>query len=368
MSLILNRRRLIQVSSSALILGALNSTSGPASAQSSKELRVTLYGGDTGKANIEAYVKPFQTSTGINVSPITDDATLSQIELMVTTKNVTVDVCGLDAVSAHIAASKGYLEEIDYSIYKKENIDGLVEICRKPFGVSGLFYSVLTFYNTEKFKAGGPQPTSWADLWDVAKFPGIRTLESGAWGTEGPWEEALLADGVAPDALYPMDVDRVFASLDKIKPHVRKWWESGSENQQMIRDQAAELGSCYDGRAQVLIDEGVPIAINRNRAKLFCDYWVIPKGSPNVQNAQKFIEFATRADRQAEFGKLVAFGPTNLEAYKMMPQEVGAKLTSYPDYMANSIPVNIEWYTQVGSDGLTNNERLMQRWNEWILR
>lgn len=43
--------------------------------------------------------------------------------------------------------------------------------------------------------------------------------------------------GVPADRLYPMDIDRIFASLDKIKPHIRKWWGTGSEIQQscMIR-------------------------------------------------------------------------------------------------------------------------------------
>ncbi|TGV78311.1 extracellular solute-binding protein, partial [Mesorhizobium sp. M2D.F.Ca.ET.145.01.1.1] len=105
---------------------------------------------------------------------------------------------------------------------------------------------------------------------------------------EGPWEEALLADGVSPDKLYPMDIDRVFASLDKIKPHIRKWWSSGSEIQQMLHDKVVDIAQSYDGRALLLIDQGAATEINRNQAKLQWDYWVIPKGSPNAKAAQKF--------------------------------------------------------------------------------
>src|SRR5438309_6091061 len=50
----------------------------------------------------------------------------------------------------------------------------------------------------------GKRPTTWAEFWDAKKFPGPRTLRAGVYGT-GAYEEALLADGVPMDKLYPMD-------------------------------------------------------------------------------------------------------------------------------------------------------------------
>ncbi|MER9548393.1 ABC transporter substrate-binding protein [Mesorhizobium sp. M0322] len=366
MNIAMNRRRFIQ-STSAIALGAMSCGAGRALAQPSNELRVSVYGGDVGKANVEAYVKPFEAETGIKVTAIPDDVTLPQIELMVTSNNTTVDVVGADAATAHTANLKSLLEQIDYSIFKKDELDAIVDFAKKPFGVAGLVYGIPMVYSTEKFPPTGPQPTSWADFWDVEKFPGVRTLETGQGGGEGPWEEALLADGVAADKIYPMDIDRIFASLDKIKPHIRKWWTSGSEGQQLFHDKAVDIGNCYDGRANLLIDQGAPLKINRNQSKLTNDYWVIPKGSPNVQNAQRFIEFATRADRQAAFAKLVPYGPINRNAFKLLPEEVGLKLPSHPKLLANSIVMDLQWYTEVGSDGQSNIDRLVQRWNEWIL-
>ncbi|XSC42605.1 extracellular solute-binding protein [Bradyrhizobium sp. RDT10] len=309
MSFWMNRRRFMQATSSAMAVGALPSIANRASAQSPGELKIRVSGGAFGKANIDAYVKPFEAETGIKVTPITDWTTLAQIELMARTNTVSVDVGILDQSTALVVASKGYLEEIDYSIYKKEELDGILDYGKQPFGVAAGIYSFNMVYNTEKFPADKPRPTSWAEFWDVKKFPGVRTLVSGQGGSQGPWEEALLADGVAPDALYPLNIDRVFAGLDKIKPHIRKWWNTGSEIQQVMRDKAADIVQSYDGRAVQLIDEGAPIEINRNQAKLTWDYWIIPKGSPNAKNAQKFIEFATRADRQAAHAQLFPYGP-----------------------------------------------------------
>ena len=62
-------------------------------------------------------------------------------------------------------------------------------------------------------------PTSWADFFDIAKFPGKRGLRK---GPKYALEFALIADGVAPTDVYtvlatPEGVDRAFAKLDTIK-------------------------------------------------------------------------------------------------------------------------------------------------------
>lgn len=368
MSIRINRRRFMQATSSAVAVGALSSVARRASAQSSGELKIVVVGGNFGKAVLEAFVKPFEAETGIKVTPVNQDVNDAQIGMMVEARNVSVDVGLLSQGGVLNLAAKGYLENIDYSIYKKAELEGIEGHFKQPFGVSPYIYSSIMAYNTKKFPVGKPRPTTWAEFWDVKKFPGVRALPTGQGGIGGPWEEALLADGVAADALYPMDVDRIFASLDKIKPHIRKWWASGSEILQIMRDNVADIVQTYDGRAISLIDDGAPIEINRNQVKLTWDYWYIPKGSPNLQNAQKFIEFTTRSDRQAAFAQLFALAPSNRNAYRLIPEKIARKLATYPDYAANSYTVNAKWYAEIGSDGLSNVQRLVQRWNDWILR
>src|SRR5213594_3370860 len=38
-------------------------------------------------------------------------------------------------------------------------------------------------------------------------------------------EFALLADGVPRDKIYPINVDRAFKSLDRVRPGIRKFWD-----------------------------------------------------------------------------------------------------------------------------------------------
>ncbi|CAH2405101.1 ABC transporter substrate-binding protein [Mesorhizobium escarrei] len=366
MNLSLNRRRFIQATSSAVATAALLTRSGAARAQSG-EVRVVVVGGDVAKAHAEAIIKPFEAETGIKVTPINQDVSAAQIGMMVAANSVSVDVGILSQTGVLDLARHNYLEKIDYSTYKQNELDAMEEYAKKPFGVAPYMYSWVMAFNTDKFPAGKPQPATWADFWDVVKFPGARTLPTGQDGG-GPWEEALLADGVPVDKLYPMDIDRVFASLDKIKPHVRKWWNSGSEVFQIMRDNVADLAHSYDGRMVSLVVEGKPIEVNRNRQKLTLDYYYIPKGSPNAQNAQRYIEFATRADRQAALARLFPVGPSNRNAYKQIPDDAARKLATYPEYMANSYAINAEWYAEIGQDGVSNTQRLVQRWNDWILR
>jgi putative spermidine/putrescine transport system substrate-binding protein len=357
----------MQATSSVFAVGALSSVTGRARAASTGELKVNMSGGNWGDAVMKAYVKPFEDETGVKVTPILADFTSTQIAMMVDTKNVSADILNLGQTVLHPLSAKGYLEKVDYSGWKKDELEAIAEYAKQANGFASYVYSYNMVWNTKTFPAGKTRPTSWADFWDVENFPGVRSLVSGEYGG-GPWEEALLADGVPMDKLYPLDIDRVFVSLEKIKPHIRKWWTGGSEILQIMRDNVADVVQSYDGRALSLIDEGSPIEINRNQAKLTTDYWCIPKGSTNAQSAQKFIEITGRADRQAAFAELIAQAPTNKNAFKTIPDKVARKLASHPDYAASSFALDAKWYAEAGSGGKSNKERLVERWNEWILQ
>ncbi|MGO7565608.1 extracellular solute-binding protein, partial [Rhizobium johnstonii] len=78
-------------------------------------------------------------------------------------------------------------------------------------------------------------PTTMADLFDTAKFPGPRGLGKSPKNT---LEFALIADGVKPaevsDVLgTPEGVDRAFKKLDTIKKDVKVWWTAGAQPPQL---------------------------------------------------------------------------------------------------------------------------------------
>ncbi len=57
-----------------------------------------------------------------------------------------------------------------------------------------------------------------------------------------------MADGVAPDKLYPLDVDRGFKKLDSIKAQTI-FWSTNSQAQQLFVDGEVNLGLILNGRA-----------------------------------------------------------------------------------------------------------------------
>ena len=52
---------------------------------------------------------------------------------------------------------------------------------------------------------------------------------------------------------YPLNVDRAFRSLDRIKPHVKVWWSDNSQAQQLMEQEEVDLITMMNGRATELI-------------------------------------------------------------------------------------------------------------------
>lgn len=322
--------------------------------------------GDWANANIKAYVEPFEEATGIDVVPVKGWSTYSELKLWQDSSNVEVDVMYIPPSDAVAANQQGWLQDIDYSLYSAEQLDKIKPAAKPPFGVGALYYSIALAYFHDKF-GNGKAPTSWAEFWDVDTFPGKRTMYSGHIGV-GVWEIALLADGVAAEDLYPIDFDRAVASLNKIRPHITKWWEDGADNQQLFADRFVDAGAAFNGRIGNLQKKGMPLTIEWNQALLFADYWVIPKGAKNPKNAQKFIQFITQPKPQATFANNIPYGPTNEGAYAFVEAGVAEQLPSHPSLIAKQVLFDPNWYAQKDADGTTNLEKGITLWNEWILQ
>lgn len=126
MRFLVSRRRLMQASSSAVAVGALDSITSTALAKSSAQLRVGVGRGDFGTATIEACVKSFQAETGIRVTPITDEAPWRRSGLMEKANRATIDAGILTPSSTVFGGAKGILEQIDDPSHKKRELDGVI--------------------------------------------------------------------------------------------------------------------------------------------------------------------------------------------------------------------------------------------------
>lgn len=330
-------------------------------ASSIGELVIAVGTGDWGEANTSAFVDPFRRETGVKVKLVHDWFDASAVRRLGESGASGVDVVPVGHTTVVEAERNGWLEAIDYSRHAQDDLANMAKEARRPFGLAPICYSIIIAYWRDQFPNGGPQ--SWADFWDVERFPGKRGLRAGDYPA-GLLESALLADGVPADKLYPLDLDRAFARLDRVRPHIASWWRDGVDQQQIFIDRAVDLGSAFNGRIATLQDGGLPVVLEWNQGFLLLDYFVIPKGGPNPTNAQRFIAFLSRPDNQAAFATLMPYGPTNALAYQRLDPARAAMLPSHPRNLAKQIVIDTDWYMASCGDA-TNDKRLIRRWTEW---
>ena len=320
-----------------------------------RQIVVSDPGGPYTVAYRKAFYDPFEQATGIKVVSVARESQpVAQFAAMVKTRNYMWDATIL-TISADIPylESAGFLEPI--GLDAKDYPDLIPEAITPNF--LGLdVYSTILAYRTDTLGADkGPQ--SWADFWNVKKFPGRRCLRRSPLDT---LEQALMADGVALDDLYPLDVDRAFKSLDKIKPHIDLWWTSGAQAMQAIQSGEVDMISTWNGRAQAAIENGAPVQVVWNQGLYSIEGWAIPKGTPRAELAKQFVRFCADAQRQAAFTDTLAYGPTNRKAFDSIPAERAALLPTAPQNLKNMRLPSPGWWAE-------NRTAVTERFNAWIL-
>lgn len=309
----------------------------------------TSWGGTTQDAQTAAWIDPFAAESGVSV--LQDGPTdYGKIKAMVEAGNVSWDVVDVEGDYAAQAGKAGLLEPLDFTVIDKTKLDPRFVT---DYSVGSFYYSFVIGCNKD---AAGECPKSWADLFDTEKFPGKRTFYK--WSAPGVIEAALLADGVAPAELYPLDLDRAFKKLDTIKSDII-WWSSGAQSQQMLASAETPFGSFWNGRLTALADSGVTIETSWNQNITAADSLVVPKGAKNKAEAMKFIALATSAKPQAEMAAATGYAPINLDAPAEMDPAVRATL---PDEQAA---------TQINADmnyWADHRDEIGERWYAWQAR
>jgi putative spermidine/putrescine transport system substrate-binding protein len=327
----------------------------PAKLKGSGVVRVCSYGGAFQAAQREAYFKPFEELSGIKVVE-SEGPDIAKVKAMVDTKNVEYDVGEFDRASVLNLERKGdYWEPIDYSLFDTDNIDAAF---RYKFSIDMLPYAQIFAFRTDAF--GGAEPTDNPDLWDTKKFPGARCLQAGSGGLAPDLEVATMAAGVQRDKVYPMDIEKAFASLAKIKPDVDKWWTAGAMPAQLLNDNEVVMATAWNGRIYAIQQTGAKVKSVWKNQLLRTDVWAIPKGAPNRENAQKFSAFITMAVPQARISHIIPYGFVNNKSAALMPADRLAQLPTAPDIKKDLLIYDTAWWTD-------NNDAVRARWNKFIL-
>jgi putative spermidine/putrescine transport system substrate-binding protein len=269
-------------------------------------LTFASYGGAYQDAQIRAWQEPYTQLTGVEFAN-DESSSNAEVRAQAESGQVTWDVVDLGN-DFGLDVHRDILEPLDFGLIPRDEIN-------PDLGLTDYRLPVITFgtvlgYNTEL--TGGQTPAGWADFFDLSKFPGKR----GVWDypVGGMFEIALMADGVAPADLYPLDLERANAKLDALTGEV-VFWGSGAESRELIGSGEVAMSMIWNGRAwNAIHEDNRPVDIQWNQQIMSADYFVVPKGSPNRDAAMRFIAWTTCAENNAAISKYIPYGPTNVNA------------------------------------------------------
>ncbi|MBR0641318.1 ABC transporter substrate-binding protein [Plastoroseomonas hellenica] len=338
----------------AFALGALL-LSGAALA---RDLTVVGWGGSSQAAQRQVYYQPFTASTGLAVLEDSWSGGLGILRARVRAGSPTWDVVQVEADELQIGCDEGLYERIDWAALGGR--DAFMREAVSDCGVGSVVWSVGLAYDAARLREA---PSSWADFWNLQRFPGQRTLRRGPKYT---LEIALMSDGVPASEVYrvlrsPTGVDRAFRRLDQIRSSI-VWWTAGAQPGQLLASGEVAMAAAYTSRMfAARRDDNRDLRVVWTGSIYAVDYWAILRGSPNRDSAMRFIQFATRAENQSRFPGLAFQGATNLQAARQADGAVAASLPTQPDNLRVSVPLDVEFWVD-------NIEELTQRFNAWAAR
>jgi putative spermidine/putrescine transport system substrate-binding protein len=333
------RHRLAAVALAALA-GAVASLV-PAAA-SAEEITVVSFGGAYQDAQSKTLFQPAAKALGITVKEETYTS-ISDLRWKQKAGANTWDVVVSGSGSAARAGAEGMLSKLDYKA---------IDVSNYAPGLAGEYcmaldvFSTVLAWNTKTYGQNGPQ--SWADFWDVKKFPGKRSYRK---AVAGALEPALMADGVPPDKVYevlsqPGGIERAIAKIKQLKPSIAVWWTSGAQHAQLMKDGEVDMITGWNGRFDVVAKDGAPVTYTFNQALLDYDCAGIPSDAPHKATATKFLAEIAKPQYQADFTKYITYGPPNKKAYDLgtIDAAYAKRLPSYPANAAKQLPIDLAWY------------------------
>ena len=263
-------------------LGAL-----PAAAQQRREVVLANWGGIGNDAQRRHYGAPFEARhPGWRFGTDTSGPSAGRIRSMVESGRVVWDAAESNAATAMELGPMRLLTPIDYAIVDraKAPVPGFA----LEFGVASYSFSSVLAWDSQRFPDG---PRGWADFWDLR-----------------------------PDAVFPLDARAALAKVREIRRNT-VYWSSGSESENLLRTGEAVMGQLWHTRAKVLEEETRGrIKWTFNEAVLQPGTFVVLRGAPSGEMAQRLLASMQDPDGQLGLFEALGNGPVNPEAIARVPE------------------------------------------------
>ena len=300
------------------------------------------WGGSFQDALRTTMLTPAAEKLGIEVEEDTTNG-IQDVRSQISAGAVSWDVTEQELSVCETLKQEDSLEPLDYSLINSAGIPP--ELVNSHY-VGLLAFTKVISYRQDKFGDNGPQ--SWADFWDVEKFPGKRGMHG---KVNYNLEAALMADGVAKSEIYNVlstkkGQERAWAKLAEIVPHVTVWYRGGSQSAQILRDGEVDVVHMGHNRVESVANSGVDVAYTFQDGTMDVDCLLVPKGAPNYANAMKLINSVLSASSQATLAKTMPLGPVNKYAFDagVLSIEQAKNVNTHPDNYDKQLLVDPNFY------------------------
>lgn len=307
-------------------------------------------GGQFQEDEKKALQEPFTAKTGtefVNVSP----ADAAQVKAMVASGKTVWDLANMSWIYAGAYCGELYEKLDDPQLDRSKFPEGTTHDCFVPT----YRYANVFSYNADMFE--DEVPTKIEDFFDVERFPGKRVVHD--YPKSGLLEAALIADGVPPDQVYPLDLERALRKLDTIKPHL-VFAPSYGAIQQMMVDKQGSMVLTVTARSIVTAQSGANLKPVWDFTTVDIGALVIPKGTPNKKLAQEALAFITEPEQAKAYAELTGTAPARTDVdittigYSDIQKEFNAFLPDRGTLLEQSKP----WWIE-------NTDAVVKRWTSW---
>lgn len=332
----------------ALLAGCAASNGSPTPSASSTaadtspvSLTFVGYGGVGQAAMIKYYQLPYTLEhtnvTFVNSSP----PDVAQVKAQVLAGSITQDIVATSPAAAEQGCGTIFEPLNLKSVDTKNLVPGTVGKC-----YIGNFINASPFaYLDSAYPDPSKAPKTLADFFDTKKFPGKRGMLTNL--QNGILEYPLLADGVKPSKLYPLDIDRALKKLDSIRDDTIFAPNVGVLQQDVASGQV-DMFMLSDSRDVPLMDSGVKMTIVWDTTVASLNAFAVPKGDPKAAAASRFLaEAITNTDAVEGISETLGTAPVNLAAKAdLSPSAQKLQVFNKSVNKGKTVVQNIPWYTK----------------------
>jgi putative spermidine/putrescine transport system substrate-binding protein len=268
-----------------------------------EQLAIQIWPGSYEEIYTKYVIEPFEKQYDVDVVAATgvEWFTLAKITEEIASGKPRLDVVEV-TVSDYMRGKKMDLWE-ELNLANIPNSQNLHENFKDSHGLGFETYTMGLIFNTD---SGKPTPTSLEDLWNPDyRVAIIRTHEQ---------YFLPMVSHMLTGRYTPIDLDKVFAKLDELRPHIIAVNESFAEFRNLLANDEMDLGPAFNNRGGRMLDDGMKVEyITFPSIFIGADYWGVVKGTQHKDLAEKFIDFTLNVESQKANVENQYLGPTSLK-------------------------------------------------------